>query len=116
LRKGQTLSAQRKSDWALRDISPRTKATRQQQRGEAFEAKEWAEDWYFGLKDKGRRGEPLAEKTFKDVVDQFIAEYEVLTDGERNARWVRDHYRRVKAYLAPLFGKMARFREAVGHA
>ncbi|WP_095090662.1 integrase [Mesorhizobium sophorae] len=69
-------------------------------------AKDWAEDWYFGLKDKGRRGELVAEKTFKDAADQFTTEYEVLTDGERNARWVQDHYRRVRAYLVPYFGKM----------
>jgi hypothetical protein len=42
-------------------------------------AKDWDEDWYFGLKDKGRRGELLAEKTFKDAADQFTTEYEVLT-------------------------------------
>lgn len=69
-------------------------------------AKEWAEDWYFGLKDKNRRGELLGEKTFKDAADQFIAEYEVLTQGERNARWVQDHYRRIRTYLVPFFGKM----------
>lgn len=69
-------------------------------------AKEWAEDWYFSLKDKGRRGELLGEKTFKDAADQFITEYEVLTEGERNARWVQDHYRRARTYLVPYFGKM----------
>lgn len=69
-------------------------------------AKEWAEDWYFGLKDKGRRGELLGEKTFKNASDQFITEYEVLTEGERNARWVQDHYRRARTYLVPYFGKM----------
>lgn len=69
-------------------------------------AKEWAEDWYFGLKDKGRRGELVSEKTFKDAADQFIAEYEILTEGERNARWVQDHYRRIRTYLVPFFGKM----------
>ncbi|TGV62382.1 site-specific integrase, partial [Mesorhizobium sp. M00.F.Ca.ET.149.01.1.1] len=37
-------------------------------------AKDWAEDWYFGLKDKGRRGELVTEKTFKDAADQFITE------------------------------------------
>lgn len=69
-------------------------------------AKDWAEDWYFGLKDKGRRGELTSEKTFKDAADQFITEYEVLTEGERNERWVKDHYRRVRSYLVPYFGKM----------
>lgn len=70
-------------------------------------AKEWAEDWYFNLKDKGRKGELAAEKTFRDAAEQFMAEYEVLTSGERNARWVQDHYRRIRMYLMPYFGKMA---------
>lgn len=69
-------------------------------------AKEWAEDWYFGMKDQSRRGELVAEKTFKQAADQFIAEYEVLTEGERNARWVQDHYRRIRVNLVPFFGKL----------
>lgn len=67
-------------------------------------AKEFAEDWYFGLVDKDRRGEVLSERTFSDAAKKFMAEYEVLTDGERNARWVSDHYRRVEQHLVPFFG------------
>ena len=40
----------------------------------------------------------LGEKTFKDAGDQFVAEYEVLTEGERNDRWVQDHYRRAREH------------------
>ena len=69
-------------------------------------AKEWAEDWYLELKGKSRRGELTTEKTFKDAADQFVAEYEVLTNGERNPRWVQDHYRRVRTCLVPYFGAM----------
>ena len=34
-------------------------------------------------------------------------EYEILTEGQRNERWVQDHYRRIRSYLMPHFGKMA---------
>ncbi|MEQ8311076.1 MAG: hypothetical protein RIE24_05470 [Silicimonas sp.] len=70
-------------------------------------AKEFAEDWYFDLLGKRKRGEAIGERTFKDAANQFMAEYEVLTDGERNARWVGDHYRRIRLYLNPFFGDMA---------
>ena len=67
-------------------------------------AKQVAEDWYFSLLDKDRRGEVLSERTFKDAANTFIEEYETLTDGERNPRWVQDHYRRVRQHLMPFFG------------
>ena len=69
-------------------------------------AKEFAEDWYFTLLDKDRRGEISAEKTFAEAAKQFKREYEVLTEGERNARWVSDHYRRLDMHLVPYFGNM----------
>lgn len=67
-------------------------------------AKQHAEDWYFSLLDKERRGEVLSERTFRDAANTFIEEYETLTDGERNKRWVQDHYRRVRQHLLPFFG------------
>ncbi len=69
-------------------------------------AKEFAEDWYLELRGKHRRGELFNEKTFSDAAKRFMEEYEVLTVGERNERWVQDHYRRCRMYLIPYFGKM----------
>lgn len=69
-------------------------------------AKDFAEDWYLTLRDKNRRGELLTEKTFRHAAERFKLEYEVLTEGERNAVWVRDHYRRIDKHLTPFFGKM----------
>ena len=69
-------------------------------------AKDFAEDWYFDLRDKDRRGEILSEKTFQDASERFMVEYEVLTEGERNERWVKDHYRRIRMHLIPFFGSM----------
>ena len=69
-------------------------------------AKDFAEDWFFSLRDEDRRGELLSEKTFRHAAERFKLEYEALTDGERNAIWVRDHYRRIDKHLVPFFGKM----------
>jgi integrase len=69
-------------------------------------AKEIAEDWYFDLLDKKRSGDILSEHTFDDAAQKFMNEYEVLTEGERNERWVKDHYRRIKMHLIPYFGDM----------
>ena len=70
------------------------------------QAKDFAEDWYLGLRGKLRDGELVFEKTFADAAKVFQDEYEILTDGERNERWVQDHYRRIRMYLLPYFGKM----------
>lgn len=69
-------------------------------------AKDFAEDWFFTLRDKNRRGELLTERTFRHAAERFKLEYEVLTEGERNAVWVKDHYRRIDKHLVPFFGKM----------
>lgn len=70
------------------------------------EAKDFAEDWYLTLRGKQASGELVTERTFKDAATQFKREYEVLTEGERNARWVGDHYRRIDKHLNPYFGKI----------
>lgn len=46
-----------------------------------------------------------AAKTFKDAAEAFIAEYRVLTAGERNAVYVEGKARHLKLYLIPFFGK-----------
>src|SRR6202166_4609679 len=37
-------------------------------------AKDFAEDWYLGLKGKNRAGELKSGKTFKQAADQFLLE------------------------------------------
>ncbi|MEW6017026.1 MAG: site-specific integrase, partial [Pseudomonadota bacterium] len=44
-------------------------------------------------------------KTFKQAAEAFMAEYRVLTAGERNARYVENKERHLKLYLLPFFGK-----------
>ena len=69
-------------------------------------AKEVAEDWYLELRGKSSRGEIKNEKTFKEASERFTIEYEVMTDGERNAKYVQDHQSRLRNHLIPYFGKM----------
>ena len=69
-------------------------------------AKEFAEDWFITLKGKSRAGELKSGKMFKEVSAQFLKEYEVITHGERNARYVQGHGHRLRLHLLPYFGNM----------
>jgi len=69
-------------------------------------AKEFAEDWYLGLRDKNRQGELISEKTFKQAAKIFEDEYEVITEGQRSPRWVEGHKARLRLHLVPFFGTM----------
>ncbi len=71
------------------------------------QAKEFAEDWYFELKGKSRAGGLKKEKTFADAAKQFFLEYEAITSGERNPRYVKDHEARINNHLIPYFGDKA---------
>ena len=69
-------------------------------------AKDFAEDWYLDLRGKNSRGEIKNEKTFKYAADRFVMEYEIMTEGERNAKYTQDHQARLRNHLLPYFGKM----------
>ncbi len=74
---------------------------------ESFErAKDIAEDLFLELKGKQRRGEVVGEKTFREAAEQFLREYEIITEGRRNAQYVEGHGRRLKLHLLPFFGRM----------
>jgi integrase len=68
-------------------------------------AKEIAEDWYLGLRGKARNGELKTGRTFKQAVDVFLEEYETLTAGQRNPRYVASQKDHLRLYLLPFFGK-----------
>ena len=70
------------------------------------EAKDFAEDWYLGLKLKNKAGLLKNERTFKHAAEQFRREYEVITEGHRNVTYVKGHWTRLNNYLMPFFGKM----------
>ena len=69
-------------------------------------AKDFAEDWYLELKGKNRWGGGLPKgRTFKEAAEKFIAEYEVITHGERSPQYVDSHKMRIRVHLLPFFGK-----------
>src|ERR1035437_4515363 len=69
-------------------------------------AKDFAEDWYLGLRGKLRDGVLITEKTFRDAAAQFEREYEIITEGQRNRVYVNDNKRRLRIHLVPFFGNM----------
>lgn len=71
------------------------------------QAKEFAEDWYFGLRGQSRNGQLTKEKTFTDAAKQFQLEYEAITSGERSPRYVRDHGARLERHLLPFLDNKA---------
>jgi len=42
--------------------------------------------------------------TFKEAAEKFIAEYSIITQGQRNKDWTAQHEMRVKVHLMPFFG------------
>ena len=69
-------------------------------------AKEVAEDWYVALRGKDRAGLLISEKTFKLAAEQFMKEYEIITEGQRSPRWVSGHNDRLRIHLLPFFGPL----------
>jgi integrase len=70
------------------------------------QAIQFAEDWYLGLRGKARSGLLKTEKTFDEAADQFLKEYEVITEGQRSLRWVEGHQLRLRLHLRPFFGPL----------
>src|SRR6202162_3434029 len=70
-------------------------------------AKEIAEDWYLQLRGKLLTGELKAEKTFREVSEHFLREYDIMTQGQRNKHYVDGKHWRSSVYLVPFFGNMA---------
>lgn len=70
------------------------------------QAKQFAEDWYLGLRGKAVAGLLKTEKTFSQAADRFEEEYQKITEGQRSPRWVEGHKIRLKLHLRPFFGKM----------
>jgi hypothetical protein len=69
-------------------------------------AKDVAEDWYLQLRGKLRTGELKAEKTFREVSERFLREYDIMTQGQRNKHYVDGKHWRSSVYLVPSFGNM----------
>ena len=70
-------------------------------------AKDFAEDWFFGLRQQKAEGTLVTGETFAQAAKRFVDEYEIITEGERNTKYVQDHHSRLRNHLLPFFGKMA---------
>ncbi len=68
-------------------------------------AKDFAEDWYLGLRGKIKMGEPIGEKTFAETAEKFLGEYSVITGGDRSEKYVQNIRQRLRDYLLPFFGE-----------
>ena len=69
-------------------------------------AKEFAEDWYLQLRGKLRSGEIKTEKTFRDASEQYLREYDIITQGQRSKVYVRGQHLRSTVHLVPFFGDL----------
>ncbi|HEY4309365.1 MAG TPA: site-specific integrase [Pirellulales bacterium] len=69
-------------------------------------AKEIAEDWFFSLKGKHHAGELKVGKTFAFAAEQFLKEFEVITEGQRAETCLSDHQKNLRVHLLPYFGAM----------
>jgi hypothetical protein len=81
-----------------------SRAWRNGRRGRLERAKAKAEEWYLELQIKHRSGALRGGKTFQDAAEQFLREYEALTLGERNPRYVKSHGDRLRVHLLPFLG------------
>ena len=69
-------------------------------------AKEVAEDWYLQLRGKLRNGEIKTEKTYREASEQYLKEYDIITQGQRNKHYVQCQHWRSSNHLVPFFGEM----------
>jgi integrase len=79
-------------------------------REELSQAEDVAEDWYLELRGKFKRGDlgQLVEadrgKTFAEAAEQFLREYPVITEGQRNKQYVDGIDRRLRKNIIPYMG------------
>lgn len=79
-------------------------STKQESLGQARKS---AEEWFLDLQVRHREGPGLKnEKTFRQAAEQFLVEYEVITEGQRNPMYVDGHKRRIAKWLNPFFGDL----------
>jgi hypothetical protein len=69
-------------------------------------AKEIAEDWYLQLRGKLRAGEIKSEKTFREVSEQCLREYDTIMQGQRNTQYVNGQRWRSSVHLVPFFANL----------
>jgi hypothetical protein len=53
-----------------------------------------------------RAGEIKGEKTFREVSEHYLREYDIITQGQRNKRYGDGQHWRSKVHLVPFFGNL----------
>ena len=105
--KSTRISARGQSGVAVRDL-PRWKNRRVSTKEKSLaKAKDFAEDWFFQLRQMKAEGILVTGETFSQAAKRFTDEYDIMTEGERNIKFVQDHHSRLRNHLLPFFGKMA---------
>jgi integrase len=69
-------------------------------------AKEIAEDWYLRLRGKLHDGVIKSEKTFREVSEHYLREFDIMTQGQRNKRYIEGQHWRSSGRLVPFFGDL----------
>jgi len=69
-------------------------------------AKEVAEDWYLQLRGKLRTGELKTGKSFREAAEQYLREYDIITQGQRSKAYLRGQHSRASGHLVPFFGRL----------
>ena len=76
-------------------------------------AKEVAEDWYLQLRGKLLTGELKAEKTFREVSEQFLRECDIMTKGSPSSEtWTSRRSPREKSWIIEFTDTNKRLRNA----
>jgi integrase len=71
------------------------------------QAQQYAEDWYLEIRGKVRAGVlRKSEQTFAEAAEQFLKEYETITEGQRSPVWVQGHGIRLRLHLLPFLGTL----------
>jgi integrase len=81
----------------------RRKSTEQESLAHALS---YAEEWYLDLRGKSRAGQLKTGKMFREAAKVFLREYEIITEGERSPRYVKQHAEVLRVHLLPFFGPL----------
>ncbi|HEY2034426.1 MAG TPA: hypothetical protein VGH02_12135 [Rhizomicrobium sp.] len=69
-------------------------------------AKDFAEDWYLGLRGKARNGELKSGMKFEEAAELFKLEFAIITQGERSAKYLEMLEICIRVHLLPFFRGM----------
>jgi integrase len=66
------------------------------------------------LRGKDHAGILLSERSFAQAAEQFLREYEFITEGERSKKWTEDHEIWLRVHLLPFLGELGVSKVSAG--